>query len=155
MYTEMKSKEAVKKCMDSLFSDVLHDVNAFFNDPVIMKKLDTNDFDFIYANWMQTTQWAPWVLTGMFYLADIDPFPYMNTIIESTFSYLLPITKITIPTNVKQFKGGAFESAPITKLFYDGTLSQFREIKIDKNWCVNSPIKSIICRNGKLDVYEV
>ena len=73
--------------------EVKEQLELFFKVPRIIQDLDSNNFDDIYSSWRHLTKFAPWILTGVFYLSDIDPFPHMHTIIESTFSNILPIKK--------------------------------------------------------------
>ena len=149
---EMESKELVAERLHALCNETKEDLTKLFNNPRIVEKINTNDFDTIYAYWRQTTKWAPWILTGVFYLSDIDPFPYMHTIIESTFSSILPIKRMTIPTNIKHFGRYSFESFPMVELFYDGTLQQYNNIDFDPDWKIHSQIKFVVCKDAIIHV---
>lgn len=155
MHIDIGSKEEVARCMDMLTSDAKEQLELFFEVPRIIQDLDSNNFDDIYSSWRHSTKFAPWILTATFYLSDIDPFPYMNKILESTFSSVLPIKSVTIPANIKEFGEYSFEGLKITEISYEGTIKQFNSIKINKDWKVHSNIKFVVCKDGIINLNEV
>lgn len=152
MHIDIGSKEEVARCMDMITPDAKEQLELFFEVPRIIQDLDSNNFDDIYLSWRRSTKFAPWILTGVFYLSDIDPFPHMHTIIESTFSSILPIKRMTIPTNIKHFGRYSFEGFPMVELFYDGTLQQYNDIDFDPDWKIHSQIKFVVCKDGIINV---
>ena len=80
--------------------------------------------------------------------------PGLTVIGESAFNRCNNLQQIKLPSTVYKIKSFAFFGCYRVKTFeFDGTVAQWNETDVEKNWCDTSSIKEIICKNGKVELY--
>lgn len=76
--------------------------------------------------------------------------PYL-ALIEATDK---SITSCSIQQNTKVIASEAFRNSALTSITYNGTTAQWKAIKKNTWWCLNTPTITIYCTNGNLDKYD-
>ncbi len=85
-------------------------------------------------------------------LKDVDLGDSLEKIGEDAFSYCA-IEEITIPISCTVISRFAFYHCQnLSKIYYEGTIEQWKEIHIEKYWKYSTPAIQIICTNGTISV---
>lgn len=79
------------------------------------------------------------------------------------------LTSIDIPSSIHAIDDGAFDNCHqrfiklrrlhffgcyrVKTFEFEGTVAQWNENDVDKNWCDTSSIKEVICKDGKVVLY--
>ena len=97
----------------------------------------------------------------------IDPYAFKNSkslvsvslpdsltkIEESAFEGCESLKSIRIPKSVKKIGISAFDSCTaLSEIEFDGTTAQWKELKKKRNWHFNTPIKTVHCTDGEVEI---
>ena len=149
-------------------------VNELFSEEHLQKQLENNNFSAIFEDYRYSST-EHTLIAAVLILSDIDFLSYLKIIPRFCFSGL-PITKIEIPSNIKQIGQGAFDNCNILKevvlpdsivymdsaifakcinlkeLNYLGTQDEFIKLEDNSssNWNYFSNIISIKCSDKTL-----
>jgi hypothetical protein len=63
------------------------------------------------------------------------------------------LTEIYIPKNIVKIEGSAFENCPnVTKITYEGTIAEWKEVELGMDWFVGSDIDVVHCSDGDTEL---
>lgn len=80
--------------------------------------------------------------------------PGLKVIGRSAFNRCNNLQQITLPATVYKIKAFAFFGCYRVKTFeFEGTVAQWNENDVEKDWCATSSIKEITCKDGKVELY--
>ena len=77
----------------------------------------------------------------------------LTKIEESAFEGCESLKSIRIPKSVKKIGISAFDSCTaLSEIDFDGTTAQWKELKKKRNWHFNTPIKTVHCTDGEVEI---
>ena len=77
----------------------------------------------------------------------------LTKIEESAFEGCESLKSIRIPKSVKKIGISAFDSCTaLSEIEFDGTTAQWKELKKNRNWHFNTPIKTVKCTDGEVEI---
>lgn len=101
------------------------DLKIFFTDPEVQSWIEKRDFDSLYSKWTLVYDWKSCFPTAVLLLSGIDFIPLIQSLPRSCFE-LLPITELTITSNVKALGRWLIDQcSKLTQLRYEGTLDNW------------------------------
>ena len=141
--------DELKLSANEMSSTLKTALKYFFNDPQNKILLDNSDFDRLYSSWVtNTTGWSPRPVTAILLLSGIDFLPYLKNIPYNCF-YDMPIDYISIPKNIKEINNDAFYRINVSKIYYEGTMEEFKSINLKERWSMG--LERVICTDGEIN----
>lgn len=120
-------------------------VQEFLSKPEISAYLDNNKFDELYKAYRSASVYNATLLTRVLLISGIDFIDYMTSVPEDCFRGIL-LKSVTLPKAIKSIGWNAFLDSDVGELKYDGTIEEWRNIKIlDRE---NIPTLEVICKDG-------
>lgn len=137
--------------------------------------IDDNNFNQLYDNIKDAQVTVTTLITEIFYMADIDPLKYMNTIPDH-FLAGSNVESFKIPDNISRIEEGAFDECTelkalylpkslqyigefvvdncinLTDIYYPGTIKDFDKVFIEDDWYdIDTAKFTLHCKDG--DIY--
>lgn len=162
--------------MPKIIKDILKD---FFATEQAQHLLSINNFNGLYRAW-DTYQgdWSASALTDVLFASGVDFLSQLNfipsnfieghalmaveldnmirNIDKGAFKYNNFLSYVKLPNSILSIGSTAFGGCHnLKELVFDGTQSEWFNIRKDRGWNMGSSIKKIICTNGEIDEWRM
>lgn len=154
-------------------------LKEFFATEQAQRLLSINNFNGLYHAWdVYQSDWSASAVTDVLFASGVDFLSYLSfvpsnfieghalmavemdnkirNIDKGAFKYNNFLSYVKIPNSILSIGSTAFGGCyNLKELVFDGTQSEWFNIKKDRGWSIGSSIKKIICINGEIDGWKM